>query len=809
MKRSFQIALVLIYLAAILCSLVVYFKPGAAFFYRKIQIPNRALQRDGNAFDYTVDFDIRFYNPDTIMVWEDGSVFASTFVNDLQSGKDGIFALKEITSRRITVSFVPSDLSDPGSNEHIYKILIRPYLVDRKLASISLVILLITGMVFIASILVQPEKRLAWFAFLRGKWLTFWTADAKAARSVAISRIPSNIVALFAKPEVNNTILLAFLYVFMEWVFLVTKTSFMGYMDFWGKFQILMIAGLILVVVSLLAFPIIFLLDMVFRRVFPIFSKYMYHIPAAFLATCLSIILIDNFTYTIFKFGIVNLVVPWRQLYALAACIIFAFFLRWFSRSFLPSRRRVMAASLLMLFSVLLTIVAYNPLDKHMAQAAQNTTLTSKPNIILLSTDGLNATKMSVYGYERDTTPFIRQLAGSSLLAENNFTNASISAGSEISILTGKLPLSMHYLYPPDTLKGEDMYEHLPGLLRSYGYQTVSLGVEYYVDANYVNLKGGFDEVNGRDNGADDLSGQLSILGYGDDIYFISYIANRISDRLGHIFFFKDMANVHEGVTQPMTYNATDEDRLSALRTYLEDARQAGQPLFAHVHLMGTHGSYFDPPLRVFSANETQDQPWMEDFYDDAILTFDTQVESLVEYLRDQGLYDNTILVLYTDHGQKSTGMRRLPLIIHFPGNEKAGAIYENTQNLDIAPTLLDYLGVRAPDWMGGDSLLHNLDPNRLIVTAVVSNVEYNEGTGNWQLTEKAYQPPFYQFNSLIVIQCQRIYYLDLHDKTMIQDEVGKYQRPCPTETLDSPDVIHEKLGRLLQKLGYQLPADW
>ena len=61
--------------------------------------------------------------------------------------------------------------------------------------------------------------------------------------------------------------------------------------------------------------------------------------------------------------------------------------------------------------------------------AEQNSSIANKPNVILFGTDGLNAANMSLYGYSRDTTPYINTLANSSLVSQNNFSNAGNSPG--------------------------------------------------------------------------------------------------------------------------------------------------------------------------------------------------------------------------------------------------------------------------------------------------------------------------------------------------------------------------------------------
>ena len=105
------------------------------------------------------------------------------------------------------------------------------------------------------------------------------------------------------------------------------------------------------------------------------------------------------------------------------------------------------------------------------------------PNIILFSVEGLDASHLSVFGYERDTTPFLDEIADDSLIAENNFTNSLKTAGSIVSLLTGKYPTTTRVLFPPDILRADDSYQHLPGILRNAGYYAAQFGQKYYVDA--------------------------------------------------------------------------------------------------------------------------------------------------------------------------------------------------------------------------------------------------------------------------------------------------------------------------------------
>jgi arylsulfatase A-like enzyme len=135
----------------------------------------------------------------------------------------------------------------------------------------------------------------------------------------------------------------------------------------------------------------------------------------------------------------------------------------------------------------------------------------------------------------------------------------------------------------------------------------------------------------------------------------------------------------------------------------------------------------------------------MTDFYDDAILSFDLQVRRIFRELIRRELLDNTVVVICTDHGMNWSVNGRIPLLCVFPGGKHSGRIKVNVQNLDIAPTLLDYLGLEPPEWMSGVSLLSSeKNPSRIILTFDRKHGDVRVRTeGGWIQDESKVRPPF------------------------------------------------------------------
>jgi hypothetical protein len=319
------------------------------------------------------------------------------------------------------------------------------------------------------------------------------------------------------------------------------------------------------------------------------------------------------------------------------------------------------------------------------------------------------------------------------------------------------------------------------------------------VDAFSLNVQYGFDVVNGRTQGYGKVSTFVRTLGYDNAAYFLDKLAERASDRIRHIFFIQDMQNPYSIVTQPVK-GISDEEKITQMLDVIE---QSQGPVFIHVHLMGTHGDRFAPPIQVYSKGEQQDQGWMVDFYDDAILSFDHYVGEVIDMLKADGEYDNTVLIIYSDHGMGYQVNARIPLIIHFPADSYAGRISQNVQNIDIAPTILDYMGLPEPAWMSGRSILNgNLDSHRLIFGAGTIKVAVNE-KGAFSLDPRQVKPPFFQFSVMNIVDCQRWHQLDLSTLSWSSGDILGYTAPCSEVSLLNFDEIKQAMNQRLTMDGF------
>ena len=601
----------------------------------------------------------------------------------------------------------------------------------------------------------------------------------------------------------------AFLYVLMEWIFFATKPSFMSTLGTGERLRILLLAPLPLAGVSTAVCGALGLA----MRLAPRARKTLVCLGAllpGFLLAATAWLLLDNFTYTLFGFGVPTTRGIWRFAYL----AVFAGLWGWgrrlalvLVRGTLAWRRpgRTLAAWGLALAAVWGILLATEP-DRTAPLAAAGGPDPARPfpNVLILASDGVSAEHLSLYGYARDTTPFLRTFRPDrALLCENAFANSLNSGGSIASLLTGKQPTALRMYYPPEILTGRNAYEHLPGILRQHGYWNVDIGARQFADAYDLNVRHAFHEANGRAKRSIWWQeAAAEVLGV-DAGYFLGATWERLRDRLLHAAAIRNMESAYQMVAgEAAGITLDDEPRLARLEQVIADP--AVRPFFAHVHLMETHGPRFNLENPVFSKGREQQEPYETDFYDAAILELDAAFARIARALEKAGQLDRTILVLSSDHG-KGWGSGRIPLVFWFPDGAHAGRIRTNVQNVDVAPTILAALGLPVPEWMEGVSLLAGNPPAKRPIFWAAVNSRLVDAQ-KWLLDVSRMIPPFYSLGTLGMRVEDRSYLLDLESGYLSSESIPGHTRPAADGTeLAEPEARRLLLEHLAER-GYEIP---
>jgi tetratricopeptide (TPR) repeat protein len=164
-------------------------------------------------------------------------------------------------------------------------------------------------------------------------------------------------------------------------------------------------------------------------------------------------------------------------------------------------------------------------------------------------------------------------------------------------------------------------------------------------------------------------------------------------------------------------------------------AKNADKKFFLWMHLYDPHYPYRPPePF----ASEYKDRP-----YDGEIAFADTQVGRLISFLKQKGLYRNTIVVVTGDHGEslgehgeKTHGFfiynatLHVPVIIRIPG-EPARTVGNVVNLVDLMPTVLDAIKQKLPAQVQGRSLLplmenKPVDPRNLYAETFLPRLHFN-----------------------------------------------------------------------------------
>ncbi|MFQ5739025.1 MAG: sulfatase-like hydrolase/transferase [Acidobacteriota bacterium] len=607
------------------------------------------------------------------------------------------------------------------------------------------------------------------------------------------------------------TVSAIYLYVFMEWLLFFTKPSFMSVLNWLQKGELLLCAPLPLVLVLGSWLLLVGILSLLSRNgMYRSLCLMLARLAPVLTLTSMGLLLVDNFTYTTLGLGVQSTRGAWRILYGLLCLLLVVASYRlvkaWETK--LQGKASVaffrLGVALPVLSSLVVGILSASTQSSPENPTAGLAGLKRQPSILVISSDGVNADHMSVYGYPRDTTPFLKSAAPRALICENAFSNAGPTGASIASLLTGRLPTQTRLIYPPDILTGEDVYRHLPAILKGHGYRSADISIRHYADAYDLNMRHGFDWANGREVRQDPFSIPLFALLDRQSAYFLDTMRDRLQSRTLHLAGWREMNDAFQEVVQAGKLRSSDPKRVRALLSFID---RSDGPFFAHVHLLGTHGARFPVRKRKFSVGLKQDKKWMTDFYDDAILTFDGFLEQIVSHLEKRGKLADTLIIVHSDHGQHFRSDVRIPLIFLFPKGEYNGRLQPNVQNLDVAPTLLDYLGLERPPWMEGESLIGApIDPLRTIWSANRQEAAVKKG-GWWEIDRAHNGPPFHSLGSVTAIVCQNAYRLDLPEGLLSLHPIRGHTLPCPPEELPTRERMKTRLLDHLSRNGYDVSS--
>ena len=325
-------------------------------------------------------------------------------------------------------------------------------------------------------------------------------------------------------------------------------------------------------------------------------------------------------------------------------------------------------------------------------------------NVIIIVFDSLRADHLGSYGYNRRTSPHIDELSSKGILFKNAFTQSSSTSLSVMSLFTGNYP-SVHGVYGFKNYKLRESQRSL---------------IEYINKNNYVTT---------------------------------AFIANPVLHKNRGFSRGFDTYELNCSYLDNSPYK-TDSECLN--HRFSEYISKTNKPFFLYLHYLDPHYPYMPPnEFRRWSYDYEYDNHTvlyqlldkinngenltsseinsLISLYDGEIRYIDKNIEFILEELSNQGLSENTILIVTSDHGEEFLehnylfhGWTLYDEVIHVPlifyGSPFNQSVIDSpVRSIDILSTILDYLDIKTNSVFNGVSLRPMIEKNELQNLTVLS----------------------------------------------------------------------------------------
>ncbi|MBW2381953.1 MAG: sulfatase-like hydrolase/transferase, partial [Deltaproteobacteria bacterium] len=220
-------------------------------------------------------------------------------------------------------------------------------------------------------------------------------------------------------------------------------------------------------------------------------------------------------------------------------------------------------------------------------------------NVLWVMVDALRAKSMSLYGYERETTPFLSNLAKEAWVFDNAYSQSSNTSLSAPSMFSGRNPASIDWRqgkYYPEPKEGHVVIAQVASQV---DYST-SIAVNYRVRWRLPGMLTGHETIRTAPKSESWHSGEYTVL------------------------------NTIKGIAA---------------------ARSENKPFFATAHFDDVHQPYVGGNDHAVPKFGHRDKAVAG--YDRGIAAFDNMLQILVDHLRNEELWEETILVVTSDHGEE------------------------------------------------------------------------------------------------------------------------------------------------------------
>jgi len=402
-----------------------------------------------------------------------------------------------------------------------------------------------------------------------------------------------------------------------------------------------------------------------------------------------------------------------------------------------PRFRRALLVAVPLLAAVALALHGWDRVqavlvDRRPAPAVSAAPKAGTPNVLLMVLDTVRAESLSLYGYDRPTTPNLNRLAARAIRFDQARSTAPWTLPSHASLFTGRWP---HELGVGETKPLDRAHPTLAEALAGRGYTTAGFIANTFFCNHWFGLARGF--------------------GHYDD-YYEEQAAVSVEEALRCSSLGRLAVQILSDPFGGVQRRRKDASRINAaFLSWLDRKGDDGRPFFAFLNYFDAHGPFTPPEgaarpfgrppatpeeealIREWDARSrsglSDDQIALaRDSYDDCLAYLDDQVGRLFDELERRGVLDDTLIVLTSDHGEELgehdlvghgrslyDQETRVPLLLFLPGGARGGeAVGEAVSLRDVPATVLDVLGLDASEFPG-ESLAERPSAESPVLTEV------------------------------------------------------------------------------------------
>lgn len=391
-------------------------------------------------------------------------------------------------------------------------------------------------------------------------------------------------------------------------------------------------------------------------------------------------------------------------------------------------------------------------------------------NVLVVVFDAFSAFDIPVYGFERQTTPTIAQLAKRAIVYRNHFASGNFTSPGTASLLTGVLPWTHRAINLNGTVTGSFVERNLFRAFQKY--YRIAYTHNGIVSTLLNQFRTDIDELIPRERYYLEPSYDLflsELFKNDSDIFSVSWARNmQVNENgyayslyLSHLYEYLQEKNVEDLKPRfPGGFPTYDLVHPFLLETAIDGLGKRlphiPKPFLGYFHFMPPHEPYRAPvefynkfqgdgyrppikPISIFANANHKDLADERRKYDEFILYCDREFGRLYNQLESSGVLENTWVILTSDHGEmfergiEGHGLEvlyqpviRIPLMIFEPGRETGMTIDTATNAIDVLPTLTYLTGQASPSWAEGTVLppfaTAGSDPNRSLYTVQARN---------------------------------------------------------------------------------------